>query len=773
MLAASAGGLLERFCQVFLAFVLVLMGPAAGCADTAPRVLRPYEVRDTVELSNFTVPATFSRDGRYFVTVTQRGVLPQGVTDATVWLFETTKVQEAIAKDTPIRAIALAHVNAAVNDDDIISQLAWDESGNGLLFLGRDGRENRQLFRVRLRDRLKTALTPTTQDVVSYGVSASRIAYLAAPNLSPERKWWANDPDTADEVIGTGQPLMQVLFPHYGTSKIFQVWQVRGNVSEPILDPREHSALNIPGTDAVNLMALSPSGSQFITITYVPHVPDAWARYAIPKGADFRPFRPDPAPGAPSADSVVAGEGDYSRALQYQIVDLKGGTHHALLDAPLADFQRGGPDALRAAWSPDGRYVAVSGTYLPLNGNDVSSPTGVCGAAVVDLRSGSVKCVVDHSPDKMIAVLNLSWDSEDRLSVQTSGPSLTGYVLRDLTWQSTGNHPELEHPPLELTVHQSLNEPPVLTANDRAGHAHKVFDPNPQLSAVNLGTATRIWWKDPLGRNISGGLAKPPDFVPGHRYPLVIQTHNFRPRRFFAAGTAETATAGRALTAREMLVLQVDEPDPETIPSWEDREKNGVDIYLAAIDELTAEGLVDPKRVGISGYSSAGPKVAASLTRAPDRFAAAVLANTDAGTLTAYETYVDYIMPTYAAGVAETMAGAKPYGDGLQKWLERAPGFRTDQIHAPVLISAGDPQHLISLWGFYSALRDQGKPVELQYFRNGAHNFTKPLQILAHEEMLVDWFDFWLNGHEDPNPIKAAQYARWRSLRDQRAAALP
>jgi hypothetical protein len=56
--------------------------------------------------------------------------------------------------------------------------------------------------------------------------------------------------------------------------------------------------------------------------------------------------------------------------------------------------------------------------------------------------------------------------------------------------------------------------------------------------------------------------------------------------------------------------------------------------------------------------------------------------------------------------------------------------------------------------------------VELQYIRSGQHNLTKPLQILAHQEMLVDWFDFWLNGHEDPNPAKAEQYARWRKLRE-------
>jgi hypothetical protein len=40
--------------------------------------------------------------------------------------------------------------------------------------------------------------------------------------------------------------------------------------------------------------------------------------------------------------------------------------------------------------------------------------------------------------------------------------------------------------------------------------------------------------------------------------------------------------------------------------------------------------------------------------------------------------------------------------------------------------------------------------------------------VLAHEEMLVDWFDFWLNGHEVGDSEKAKQYAEWRALRAQK-----
>ncbi len=31
--------------------------------------------------------------------------------------------------------------------------------------------------------------------------------------------------------------------------------------------------------------------------------------------------------------------------------------------------------------------------------------------------------------------------------------------------------------------------------------------------------------------------------------------------------------------------------------------------------------------------------------------------------------------------------------------------------------------------------------------------------------MNVDWYDYWLNGHEDPDPAKAEQYRRWSRLK--------
>jgi len=51
------------------------------------------------------------------------------------------------------------------------------------------------------------------------------------------------------------------------------------------------------------------------------------------------------------------------------------------------------------------------------------------------------------------------------------------------------------------------------------------------------------------------------------------------------------------------------------------------------------------------------------------------------------------------------------------------------------------------------------------YIPHGTHILEKPWERAVSQQGTVDWFDFWLNGHQDPDPTKAEQYHRWRELR--------
>ena len=762
--------------------VAVVISTTTPQIGVASEPLRRFEVRDSIEIAQFTEPVAMSPDGRLFATVTQRGVLPEGVIKATIWQFDASSVRQVLNdRRTPaVKPVELARSSASINGDGgdgfgkVVMRLTWEPDGSGLLFLARDGRENRQLFRVNLVDRKVTALTPSTQDVVDYTVTGNNIVYFAGPDVSTQGLWWSNPPTTQDIVVGTGQSLLDLLYPesrlHYRFMPTeFEIWRIRGSMpAEPVRDANTGQPMRVLGSYYLGALGLSHDGAHLVAVVHADRIPSLWERYQVPGGLDSVPFHKDGALSDKSEVPLAQRESDFTRARQYQVFDLEKGTLRPLIAAPIADFLRGGDDQLEAVWSPDDQLVAVTGTFLPLK--DPPRPkesTGVCGVAVVGVEHGDTNCLILHGNLGVTAISHVAWETgRNLLLVQSAGSPDAEYERSGARWKSTGRHPRTSGD-LELTVRQGLDDPPVLFAKDvRSAKEQPLFDPNPQLRQIELGTVAIYRWKGPHDETVRGGLAKPPDFKLGHRYPLVIQTHGFPSDQFFTTGYgSNTAAAGRALAARDMLVLQVAEPHDDSDGTWREPTQRGTDVYLAAIDQLARDGLVDPQKVGITGYSRRGPYVVKSLEDAPSRFAAAAVVNSEPGSIFGYYTFVDDGFPGKAKDWAIFNAGTLPYGDGLQTWVERAAGMRTDKIRAPVLISAGDPWHLIALWSLYAPLHDQGKAVELQYIRSGHHNFAKPLQILAHQEMLVDWFDFWLNGREASGADKTLQYTRWREMK--------
>ena len=175
---------------------------------------RRFQVRDSIEMARFADPGLISPDERYVATLTERGRIEQNVTEGTIWLFETDAVRQAINRShgAAVKPTVLVRMLASINGGSgvlghgaVITRMMWEPGGDSLLFLGCDGSENRQLFRVDLRDHQVTALSLPTQDVVDYAAIGNHIAYLAGPDVASEKAWWSNDPSAPDIVVGSGR----------------------------------------------------------------------------------------------------------------------------------------------------------------------------------------------------------------------------------------------------------------------------------------------------------------------------------------------------------------------------------------------------------------------------------------------------------------------------------------------------------------------------------------------------------------------------------------
>src|SRR5262249_50061278 len=132
--------------------------------------------------------------------------------------------------------------------------------------------------------------------------------------------------------------------------------------------------------------------------------------------------------------------------------------------------------------------------------------------------------------------------------------------------------------------------------------------------------------------------------------------------------------------------------------------------YESALRNLAQDGTIDPERVGISGFSRTVYHVLYALTKSSIHFrAASLMDGVDEG-------YLQYLL-TVDEGEnyqrePEVLNGGAPYGEGLQKWFESAPGFNVDRITAPVRTIANRGVSTLYMWEPYAMLRILKKPVE-------------------------------------------------------------
>jgi dipeptidyl aminopeptidase/acylaminoacyl peptidase len=282
------------------------------------------------------------------------------------------------------------------------------------------------------------------------------------------------------------------------------------------------------------------------------------------------------------------------------------------------------------------------------------------------------------------------------------------------------------------------------------------------------------------GFSILGALYFPPDFEPGKRYPLVIQTHGFIPDEFSMDGHSEWSSgfAARPLAAKGVLVLQTWRlRDPSDYPRLSQDQELGATAeeavlrfnalaYERAIDRLDEDGLIDRDRVGIVGFSRTSCFVGYTLTHSHYRFAAAMLID---GISCGY--FEAIAQPEEARDIDFVNGGTSPFGSGLAAWIRNAPGFNLDKVHTPVGLLSLSDYSVLTAWEWYVGLSLQNKPVDFVLVPGGYHLGIKPSQRMLTEQALVDWFVFWLKGEKNPDPGKAEQNARWQELKHSKVEA--
>ncbi len=147
---------------------------------------------------------------------------------------------------------------------------------------------------------------------------------------------------------------------------------------------------------------------------------------------------------------------------------------------------------------------------------------------------------------------------------------------------------------------------------------------------------------------------------------------------------------------------------------------------------LVAEGIADPKRVGILGGSYGGYATLAGVTFTPDLYAAAVDIVGPSNLITLLDA-----IPPYWESIRKFFyerMGDPNTPEGKKLLTDESPLTHADKIKTPLLVAQGanDPRvNRREAEQIVIALRDRGFPVEYILAPDEGHGFTRPINNLA------------------------------------------
>lgn len=242
------------------------------------------------------------------------------------------------------------------------------------------------------------------------------------------------------------------------------------------------------------------------------------------------------------------------------------------------------------------------------------------------------------------------------------------------------------------------------------------------------------------GVMVGSMLLKPPGFREGVRYPTIANVHGGP----VGQDGYEFDATSQALAAQGYLVVNPNyrgssgrgrEFTRAIYADWGNLEIQ--DIH-AVMDKLVEEGLADPKRLGIGGWSYGGINTNSAIAT-DTRFAAAVSGAGASNYIAGYGT--DQYILDY-----ENELGL-PW-ESPESYLELSyPFLHADRIETPTLFMCGEKDFnvpLINSEQMYQALRSLNVSTQLVIYPGQYHSLSKPSYIQDRLERMLDWYGRYL-----------------------------
>lgn len=297
------------------------------------------------------------------------------------------------------------------------------------------------------------------------------------------------------------------------------------------------------------------------------------------------------------------------------------------------------------------------------------------------------------------------------------------------------------------------------------GVPRRLSDLNPEFRGIELGQVRLITATNKYGDKTWAHVVLPPNAVPRKRYPLVVTTYTSR--EFLRGGTGDEYPI-HVFATNDFVVLSLERPrgygdaepaEPQGIEPVIKDVEGPVSTIEVMIKQLVKEGLVDPKRVAITGLSN-GSTIANYAIAHTDLFRAAAVSG--AGD---FDSLWYFLQSSWWRDYLEASGlGGLPNGSNANNLRRIGQSVNAARVAAPLLIHASETEFLFAL-EFYQTLKELRKPAELFVYPEEDHFKLQPKHRYEIYNRNMDWMNFWLQDRQDLDPTKREQYYRWNAMK--------
>jgi len=282
---------------------------------------------------------------------------------------------------------------------------------------------------------------------------------------------------------------------------------------------------------------------------------------------------------------------------------------------------------------------------------------------------------------------------------------------------------------------------------DSTGATARLTNVNgPLFEEISLTEPEEIWYPSFDGRKIETWVQKPPNYQPNKKYPMILNIHGGPHAAYGYTFDHEF----QWMAAKGYVVLY---PNPRGSTTYGQEFGNSIqyaypgDDYkdlMAGVDELIRRGMVDEKKLGVTGGSGGGILTNWIVTRT-DRFAAAV----------SQRSIADWSDFWYTADFTlfhPTWFHKAPWEDRAD-FEARSPITYIEKVHTPLMLIEGESDYRTPPTSggeqMFRALKYLHRPTVMVRFPGETHELSrsgKPWHRVERLQHIVNWFDRYLQG---------------------------